>query len=136
MTTSRLPLRGQDEKGQGQAVHSPRDPAAAGPQAARSLRLASDSLISIADIRRIFVLGRTAAYQLTRRPGFPEPVTVSTRCYRWWAIEVDAFAAALRCERAQPAARRTEPRQPDTADPPRRIIGNVRAARAGKKQAS
>jgi hypothetical protein len=53
------------------------------------------------------------------------------------ASEVDAFAATLRRERAQPAARRTaEPRLPDPATPPRRIIGTVRAARISKKQAS
>jgi hypothetical protein len=53
------------------------------------------------------------------------------------ASEVDAFAATLRRERAQPAARRTaEPRRPDPATPPRRIIGTVRAARISKKQAS
>ena len=115
----------------------PPDPAAGGLQAARAPRLATDSLISISDVRRIFGLGRTAAYELTRRPGFPNPVMVSARCYRWWASEVDAFAAALRRERAQPAPRRTaRPSLPDPGTPPRRIIGTVRAARAGKKQAS
>jgi len=110
---------------------------ASGPHASRPPRLASDTLISIADIRKIFRLGRTTAYELTRRPGFPDPVTVSARCYRWWASEVDAFAATLRRERAQPAARPTaKPGLPDPAIPPRRIIGNVRTARAGKKQAS
>jgi predicted DNA-binding transcriptional regulator AlpA len=115
----------------------PPDPAADGPHAARSLRQASDTLISIADIRTIFGLGRTAAYELTRRPGFPDPVPMSARCYRWWASEVDAFAAALRHQRAQPAARRTaKPGLPDPAIPPRRITGTVRAARTGKKDAS
>lgn len=71
----------------------PPDPVADGLQAIRSPRLASDSLISIADIRKIFRLGRTADYQLPRRPGFPCPVPVSARCYRWRASEVDAFAA-------------------------------------------
>jgi predicted DNA-binding transcriptional regulator AlpA len=114
----------------------PPDPAADGPQAARAPRLASDTLLSIADIRAIFGLGRTAAYELTRRPGFPDPVMVSARCYRWWASEVNAFAAALRRERAQPAARRTaKPVLPGRAVAPRQIIGSVRAARAGKKEA-
>jgi predicted DNA-binding transcriptional regulator AlpA len=108
-----------------------------GPRASRSPRLAADSLISIADVRRIFGLGRTAAYELTRRPSFPDPVQVSARCYRWWASEVDAFAAALRRERAQHTTRRAaKPGLPDPATPPCRIIGNVRAARSGKKQAS
>ena len=43
-------------------------------------RSASDELISIADIRQLFKLGRTAAYELTHRPGFPAPVRVSSRC--------------------------------------------------------
>jgi predicted DNA-binding transcriptional regulator AlpA len=56
----------------------------------------ADHLISIHEIRAMFGLGRTAAYELTRRPGFPSPVRISARCYRWWAAEVTAFATALR----------------------------------------
>jgi hypothetical protein len=40
-------------------------------------------LISIGDIRALFKLGRTAAYELARRPDFPVPVQVSRRCLRW-----------------------------------------------------
>jgi hypothetical protein len=43
--------------------------ATAGP-----LRLASDTLISIADIPELSGLGRTAAYELSHRPNFPETV--------------------------------------------------------------
>jgi hypothetical protein len=61
---------------------------------------------------------------------------VSTHCYRWWASEVDAFAADLRREPAQHTARPTaKPRLPDPATPPRQIIGTVRTARASKKEA-
>jgi len=115
-------------------VSTPQDPATGKPRAAHSQGLASDSLISIADIRRIFGLGRTAAYELTHRPGFPDPVPVSPRCYRWWASEVDEFAASLRRDRAEHAPRRAaKPRLPDPATPPRRISGTVRAARTSRE---
>jgi predicted DNA-binding transcriptional regulator AlpA len=73
---------------------------AAGPHAADLSRVANDRLLTIADIREIFGLDRTAAYELTHRPDFPGHVRVSRRCYRWWATEVNAFAEALRRERA------------------------------------
>jgi len=93
-----------------------------------------DSLITIGDIREFFKLGRTAAYELTHRPEFPDPVLVSPRCYRWWASEVCAFAAALRRERAQGCHRGTaRPRPPRPAAPPRRITGQLRPARARKE---
>jgi len=94
----------------------------------------NDELISIADIRGLFKLGRTAAYELTHRPGFPDHVEISPRCYRWWASEVHEFAATLRRERAQGSTQRAKkPHLPDPAIPPRRITGKVRAARARKK---
>ena len=37
----------------------------------------TDRLIGIREIRQLFGLGRTAAYDLTHRPGFPAPVPVS-----------------------------------------------------------
>ena len=52
----------------------PPDPAIPGPATAGSARWTSDRLISIGDIRKLFKLGRTAAYELTHRPDFPEPV--------------------------------------------------------------
>jgi predicted DNA-binding transcriptional regulator AlpA len=95
---------------------------------------ASDELISFEDIRGLFKLGRTAAYELTHRPGFPDHVEVSPHCYRWWASEVYEFAAALRRERAKGSARQAKKsRLPDPAIPPRRITGKVRAARARKE---
>jgi predicted DNA-binding transcriptional regulator AlpA len=117
-------------------VNSPQDPAPDGLQAPHPPEPTNDQLISIADVRRIFGLGRTAAYELTHRPGFPDPVPVSARCYRWWASEVHAFAVALRSERAQQAARPGRSLGlPDPATPPRRIIGKARAARTSKKDA-
>lgn len=106
-------------------------PVASGPEASGPSRWASgDRLISIADIRVLFKIGRTAAYELTHRPGFPDPVPVSPRCYRWWASEVETFATALRRERGQGGTRRARrPHLPDPAVPPRRITGTVRAAR-------
>jgi predicted DNA-binding transcriptional regulator AlpA len=116
-------------------VNRPEDSATEESPASLSPRLASDRLISIADVREIFGLGRTAAYALTHRPGFPAPVLVSARCYRWWASEVDAFADTLRRERAQGALQRpARPRLPDPATPPRRITGKVRAARTSKRE--
>lgn len=102
--------------------------------AAEPPRWADDSLIDIADIRRIFKLGRTAAYELTRRPDFPAPVPISSRCYRWWASEVAAFAATLRQQPAQASTRhpRRSPVLPGQAAAPRRIIGTVRPARNRK----
>jgi predicted DNA-binding transcriptional regulator AlpA len=116
--------------------------AAAHPPTARARadappRVDDDTLITITDIRRIFRLGRTAAYELTHRPGFPDPVQVSARCYRWWASEVDAYAAALPREHARQAPRQaSRPRLPDPATPPRQITGRVRAARTTKKDPS
>jgi predicted DNA-binding transcriptional regulator AlpA len=94
----------------------------------------ADSLMTIGDIRGFFKLGRTAAYELTHRPEFPDPVPVSPRCYRWWASEVCAYATALRRERANGCRpRTTRPRPPHPATPPRRITGQLRPARARKE---
>jgi predicted DNA-binding transcriptional regulator AlpA len=110
------------------------DPAAAKGRAGGPLRPDGDTLITITDIRQIFKLGRTAAYELTHRPDFPDPVQVSARCYRWWASEVDTFTAALPREHARQAPRPTRrPRPPDPATPPRQITGTVRAAQTRKK---
>src|SRR6266568_6941697 len=112
-------------------------PAIAEPEAGHT-PWASDRLISIRDIREIFGLGRTAAYELTHRPECPGPVRVSPRCYRWWASEVSAFAASLRSKRAGPLRgrriqRAAEPSTSHPATPPRRITGKVRAARTRKE---
>jgi predicted DNA-binding transcriptional regulator AlpA len=90
-----------------------------------------DSMVSIRDIRALFELGRTAAYELTHRPEFPEPVVVSPRCYRWWASEVTAFARNLRCEGTRPRSQASHARHCDASlpNPPLHIEGIVRAAR-------
>jgi predicted DNA-binding transcriptional regulator AlpA len=79
----------------------PADLATREPEAAREGRPGADRLISVADIRVLFKLGRTAAYELTHRPGFPAPVRVSSRCLRWWASEVDTYAGTLQREGEQ-----------------------------------
>jgi predicted DNA-binding transcriptional regulator AlpA len=115
-------------------VDHPPDPATSEPEAGHA-RWASDRLISIQDIREIFRLGRTAAYELTHRLGFPGPVLVSPRCYRWWASEVNAFAASLRRERTEAArsgSRRVARQHTPHPAAPRRITGMVRAARTRK----
>jgi predicted DNA-binding transcriptional regulator AlpA len=115
-------------------MNRPEDLATSQLEKAAPTRSASDELISIADIRRLFKLGRTAAYELTHRPGFPDHVEISPRCYRWWASDVYEFAATLRRERARGSTQRArKSRLPDLAIPPRRITGKVRAARARKK---
>jgi predicted DNA-binding transcriptional regulator AlpA len=91
-----------------------------------------DRLISIREIRELFGLGRTAAYELTHRTSFPEPVVVSPRCYRWWASEVTAFAASIRGQPAKPkrpASCERPRREPDLSTSACRITGKVRAAR-------
>ncbi len=115
-------------------MNRPEDLAIPQLETAASARSASDKLITIADIRTLFKLGRTTAYELTHRPGFPDHVEISPHCYRWWANEVDEFAATLRRERAQGSTRRTSrPHLPDPAMPTRRITGRVRTARTRKE---
>jgi predicted DNA-binding transcriptional regulator AlpA len=105
-------------------------------EAAQQERQDTDRLISISDIRTLFKLGRTAAYELTHRSGFPEPVQVSRRCLRWWASEVNAYADTLQREGMRSRAHRATTRQADNSAPqPRRITGTVRAAR-GRKEPS
>ncbi len=117
----------------------PPDPAIPGPETAGQAQWSSDRLISIEEIRKLFKLGRTAAYELTHRPEFPAPVPISSRCYRWWASEVDAFAANLRRKRPDRSVggdgnrRMTNPQTPRPATPPRQITGKVRAARARRE---
>jgi predicted DNA-binding transcriptional regulator AlpA len=117
-------------------VSRPPDPAIPGPATAGPARWTSDSLISIEDIRKLFKLGRTAAYELTHRPDFPEPVPISPRCYRWWASEVDTFADSLRRKRSDQSVRGGGTQRataPHSVMPPRRITGKVRAARTRRE---
>jgi len=99
-------------------------------------RWTSDTPISIGDIRKLLKLGRTAAYELTHRPDFPEPVPISSRCHRWWASEAGAFADNLRRQhpdqsgRGGGTQRATKAQTPHLCMPPRRITGNVRTVRA------
>ena len=90
----------------------------------------TDELVDIDGIRALFKLGRTAAYQLTHRSGFPPPVQVSRRCLRWWSSEVHAYARTLQRERARRrgVAMTTQQVAEPTAQP-RRITGTVRPAR-------
>jgi len=102
------------------------------------MRSTDDSLIAIADIRTIFKLGRTAAYQLTHRPDFPAVVRVSPRCYRWWASEVETFAAELSAKSATrhaetSSARLARQRMAIPVAEPRQITGRVRPVRARKR---
>lgn len=116
-------------------MNRPEDPVASRLEDAVPTRSASDELISIADIRRLFKLGRTAAYELTHRPGFPDHIEISPHCYRWWASEVYKFAATLHRERAQGGTPRVAKsrRPPESKMPPSRISGKVRAARVRKE---
>jgi predicted DNA-binding transcriptional regulator AlpA len=98
----------------------------------------ADRLMSIRDIRQLFGLGRTAAYELTHRRDFPEPVVISPRCYRWWASEVAAFTASMRRDGMSPRrpghTRPAKERQaPHPGTSPRHISGTVRVARARRK---
>jgi predicted DNA-binding transcriptional regulator AlpA len=109
-----------------------------GPETTGQAQWTTDRLISIGDIRSFFKLGRTAAYELTHRPEFPEPVPISSRCYRWWASEVDAFAVTLRMKRSEQSVRADSTQRatkPHASHPatPRRITGKVRAARTRKE---
>jgi predicted DNA-binding transcriptional regulator AlpA len=92
----------------------------------------TDRLIGIREIRQLFGLGRTAAYDLTHRPGFPAPVPVSRNAYRWWASEVAVFTAALRADSQHPSGsprRRAQQRMSPKDAAHLRITGKVRAAR-------
>jgi predicted DNA-binding transcriptional regulator AlpA len=98
-------------------------------------RWATDTLISIREIRKLFGLGRTAAYELTHRSGFPEPIKLSPRCYRWWASEVIAFTADIRNtpSRRSRDVERSARRSALPNDPaPIRITGTMRVARSRK----
>lgn len=52
-------------------------------------------VFTIHDIARVFRLRRTAAYALTRSPGFPAPYVISSRCLRWPAAAVLAYRESL-----------------------------------------
>lgn len=103
------------------------------PENTRQVRRDTDELISISDIRALFKLGRTAAYELTHRPEFPAPVQVSRRCLRWWASEVHSYAHSLQRAETRFRGRRATTPQASPATPPRRITGTLRPARGRKE---
>lgn len=89
-------------------------------------------MITVGEIRAKFRLGRTAGYELVRRPDFPPRIVVSPRCHRWLENEVDAFAVALR---GNPAPVNRAPRHPQSAGlaaVPLRLTGRPRPVRARK----
>ena len=120
--------------GEGSTARLAVSPGPGGPEPAATTLLQAGTLISIREIRALFGLGRTAAYELTHRPGFPAPVRISPRCYRWWAAEVAAFTADLR-RQARPGSRQRPGRQPAPAHdmPALHITGKVRVARRRKE---
>lgn len=61
----------------------------------RTVRLMSER-VTLHDIRRRFGLGRTAAYQLIKSPGFPPHLPTSQRAYQWDAEAVNAFMATTK----------------------------------------
>jgi hypothetical protein len=76
-------------------LDSPRTHGPGEAQTEGQTRWATDTLISIRDIRELFGLGRTAVYNspIVLIPGTHQALV---RCYRWWASEVIAFAADVR----------------------------------------
>ena len=120
--------------GEGRTARLAVSPGPVEPEPAAMTLLQAGTLISIREIRALFGLGRTAAYELTHRPGFPAPVRISPRCYRWWAADVAAFTADLR-RQAQPSNRQRPARQPAPAHdmPALHITGKVRVARRRKE---
>ena len=117
--------------GEGRTGRLAVSPRAGEPEPAATASLQAGTLISIREIRALFGLGRTAAYELTHRPGFPAPVRISPRCYRWWAAEVAAFTADLR-RQARPGNRQ-RPAAPAQDLPALHITGKVRMARRRKE---
>jgi predicted DNA-binding transcriptional regulator AlpA len=123
--------RGQGQPGMADHVRGAESGIAASPEA--------DSLITIREIRKIFGLGRTAAYELTHRPGFPAPVPISRRCYRWWAKEIAAFAAELREKAATTPESNRRRKNTDRSSHPGdtrslQITGKVRIVRGRREK--
>ena len=108
-------------------------PARPGPEAKRTT-LVGSTLITMKEIRAKFRLGRTAGYELVRRPDFPARIVISPRCHRWLESEVDAFGEALRYHpvaRRGSTGRRVQP--PGPAAPARRLTGEVHPVRARRE---
>jgi predicted DNA-binding transcriptional regulator AlpA len=102
------------------------------PAESAAQELGTGKLITMGEIRAKFRLGRTAGYELVRRPDFPPRIVVSPRCHRWLENEVDAFAVALR---GSPVPVNRVPRRPQSAGlaaVPLRLTGRPRPIRARK----
>jgi predicted DNA-binding transcriptional regulator AlpA len=92
-----------------------------------------DNLITMKEIRAKFRLGRTAGYELVRRPDFPARIVISPRCHRWVQGEVDAFGETIRdrpVTRGVAIIRQAQP--PGRAAAPRRLTGEEHPVRARK----
>jgi predicted DNA-binding transcriptional regulator AlpA len=92
-----------------------------------------DNLITMKEIRAKFKLGRTAGYELVRRPDFPARIVISPRCHRWVQGEIDAFGEMMRdhpVPRRVTASRQAQP--PGRAMTPRRLTGEEHPVRARK----
>ena len=108
-------------------------PAQLDPQQTRTAE-DGDELITMTEIRAKFKLGRTAGYELVRRPDFPARIVISPRCHRWLRGEVDAFSETLR-EHPVPGQIPARPRvQPSgLMAPQRRLTGQQHPVRARKE---
>ena len=80
-------------------------------------------LLDIHDLQKLFKLGRTATWQLTRSPDFPAPSVLSSTCYRWWPQDVKAFLRSRK--RPTPA---TAPKPRPSADGAQ-VVGTARPRR-------
>lgn len=96
----------------------------------------TNRLISRQQVGELFGLRRSATYELTRRPDFPPPVVLSSKCLRWPVDEVVAFAEKLRPKEARQPMRRVRAGRAngDVAWPvlEGRLTGRVRPARPHK----
>ncbi len=84
--------------------------------------------VSRADIGRMLGLKADAVAALCRAPGFPAPVVLNARVYRYPAREVEAYLSRLRLGRVEPEARASVAR-PASA-PPVKVSWSVDVSRA------
>jgi predicted DNA-binding transcriptional regulator AlpA len=102
------------------------------PSESAAQETGTGKLITMREIRTKFRLGRTAGYELVRRPDFPLRIVVSHRCHRWLENEVDAFAVALRGNLAPVNCVPRRPQSSVLAVVPLRLTGRPRPVRARK----
>jgi predicted DNA-binding transcriptional regulator AlpA len=93
-------------------------------------------LMSRQQVGGMFGLRKSATYDLTRRPDFPPPVVISSRCLRWPVEEVAAFAEQLRRKNdGRPIRQAGVGRASGDAVwlvPAGRVVGRVRPARGAR----